>query len=67
MSVHDFAPFKASTVETTVCAHFDRYGTRLATGSADHRIRIYDLDPDTDTWTLLDVWRGHHAEVTEVK
>lgn len=50
--------------EIVTCADFDAYGTRLITGGADHRLRIYEKIEDR--WDLLDVWRGHSAVVIDV-
>lgn len=52
--------------EVVLAASYDRYGTRLATASADHRIRMYDLDEKTGQWALTDVWRGHNGLCEDV-
>lgn len=46
---------------------YNYYGTRLATASSDHRVKIWDLQPSTAEWSVTEVFRAHDAEVTEVK
>jgi WD40 repeat protein len=43
---------------------FNSSGTRIAIGSADHKIRVYDVEQGDD-WVLIDQWRGHDAEVLD--
>ena len=43
---------------------FNSSGTRLALGSTDHKIRVFDQDEET--WVLTDAWTGHDAEVLDV-
>ena len=50
--------------DLVLAAHFNEYGTRLVTGSADHRIRVFDLNQEQ--WQLTDLWRGHNGEVLDV-
>jgi WD40 repeat protein len=59
-----FHPLSHANKEVVLAADFNRYGTRLVTGSADHRLRIFDLKDGE--WVLLEEWRGHNAEVTDV-
>ena len=51
--------------DLVLAAHFNNYGTRLVTGCADHRIRVFDLNEGTG-WQIVDVWRGHNGEVLDV-
>lgn len=44
---------------------FNAYGSRMALGSADGKIKVYDKTRD-GTWTLCDTWGAHSAEVLEV-
>ena len=43
------------------------YGTRIATASADHRVKVWDRNDKTSQWVVTDVWVAHDAEVTDVK
>jgi nucleoporin SEH1 len=54
----------AGGTEVVLCADFDRYGTRLVTGGADHRLRMYERVDDC--WELVDMWRGHNGMVLDV-
>lgn len=51
--------------DVLLAAAFNPSGTRIATCSADHRIRVYDIGAN-DHWSVVDQWRGHDAEVSEV-
>jgi WD40 repeat protein len=44
---------------------FNEYGSRMALGSADGKIKVYDKTRD-GTWTLCDTWGAHSAEILEV-
>ncbi|RMZ04361.1 hypothetical protein D0862_05331 [Hortaea werneckii] len=46
---------------------FNFYGTRMATASADHRVKVWDRNVNTGQWTVTDVWTAHDAEVTDVR
>ena len=49
----------------TDTSNLDFYGKRKVTGSADHRLKVYDHLPDGQ-WKLIDTWRGHDAEILDV-
>ena len=59
-----FLPLAHANKEVVLTAHFNTPGNRLVTGSADHRLRVFD-EKDND-WILIEEWRAHSAEVTEV-
>ena len=65
MTAHGFKELDQGTSELVLAAHFNTYGTRLVTGSADHRIRVFDKG-ENESWTQVDVWRGHNGEVLDV-
>jgi len=48
-----------------LAADYNFYGTRLVTASSDHRLKVWDKKRDT-TWELVDSWRAHDAEITDV-
>ena len=73
---HGFYPLSHSNTEVVLAADFNRAGTRLATGSADHRIRVFELvdgsssseeEDEDDKWELVEEWRAHNAQVTDVR
>ena len=77
---HGFYPLSHANTEVVLAADFNRTGTRLATGSADHRIRVFELNEDETSddgdsededggggqWELIEEWRAHNAEVSDV-
>ena len=46
---------------------YNFYGTRSATVSSDHRVKIQDRNDVTGQWSVTDSWTAHDAEVTDVK
>ena len=46
---------------------YNLYGTRMATASADHRVKVWDRNDKTGQWGVTDVWLAHDAGVTDVK
>lgn len=44
---------------------YNLYGDRMVTASSDHHLRVWDKRKDN--WVLVDSWRAHDAEVTEVR
>lgn len=61
---HGFKNFDHEPADVILAVAFNLSGTRIALGSADHKIRVYDVEQD-ETPTLVDQWRGHDAEVTD--
>lgn len=61
---HGFHPLSHSNKEVVLAADFNKKGDRLATGSADHRIRVFDQQEGE--WELIEEWRAHNAEITDV-
>lgn len=47
-----------------LAASFNSSGTRIVLCSADHKIRVYNIDEDNE-YFLVDQWRGHDAEVLD--
>ena len=43
---------------------YNYYGTRMVTASSDHKLKVWDRKDEG--WTLVDVWKAHDAEVTDV-
>lgn len=60
-----FTSIDQTAADIVLSAAFSPSGTRIALGSADHKIRVYDSGQNDD-WNLIDQWRGHDAEVLDV-
>jgi nucleoporin SEH1 len=60
-----FTTFDHGHNDLVLAVDFNFYGTRMVTASSDHRLKVWDKKDDT--WTLIDTWRGHDAEVVDVK
>ena len=61
---HGFRSFEHGAADIILTIAFNSSGTRIVVGSADHRIRVYDIEQNND-WILVDQWRGHDAEVLD--
>lgn len=61
---HRFRSFDHGAADIILSIAYNSSGTRIVIGSADHRIRVYDIEQNND-WTLIDQWRGHDAEVLD--
>ena len=61
-----FQSFEHAAADIVLAASFDSSGTRVALCSADHKIRIYNIDGE-NAWILADVWRGHDAEILDAR
>ncbi|KAL8756351.1 MAG: hypothetical protein Q9199_003008 [Rusavskia elegans] len=61
-----FQGFDHGATDLVSAAEFNGPGTHLAVCSADHSIRVFTQDHRHD-WILLDQWRGHDAEILDVK
>ncbi|KAI4090888.1 MAG: hypothetical protein LQ339_008247 [Xanthoria mediterranea] len=61
-----FQDFDHGATDLVSAAEFNGPGTHLAVCSTDHSIRVFTQDYRHD-WTLLDHWRGHDAEILDVK
>ncbi len=59
-----FRSFDHGAADVVLAASFNGSGTRIAICSADHKIRIYNVEQD-NSWTLMDQWRGHDGEVLD--
>ena len=60
-----FTTFDHGHNDLVLAVDFNFYGTRMVTASSDHRLKVWDKKDDT--WALIDTWRGHDAEVVDVK
>ncbi|KAI9761111.1 MAG: Phosphatidylglycerol/phosphatidylinositol transfer protein [Chaenotheca gracillima] len=60
-----FTTFDHGHVDAVRTVSYNLYGDRLATGSADHRIKVFQKE--NGAWKLEDTWTAHDAELLEVK
>ena len=63
-SRNGFQSFEHAAADIVLAASFNSSGTRIILCSADHKIRVYNIDKD-DAYFLVDQWRGHDAEVLD--
>ncbi|KAI0642819.1 WD40-repeat-containing domain protein [Trametes meyenii] len=47
-------------------ASYDFYGLRLATCSLDQRVKVWQLDESTGSWSLEHDWKAHDAAVSKL-
>ena len=61
-----FQSFEHVAVDVVLAISYNPSGKRLATASADHKIRIYDNEANANA-SLIDQWRAHDAEIFDVR
>lgn len=59
-----YVTFEQNHRDVVLAVDFNFYGNRMATASADHRIKVYDRKEDN--WNLVDTFGAHDAEITDV-
>ncbi|KAK3088946.1 hypothetical protein LTR53_019876, partial [Teratosphaeriaceae sp. CCFEE 6253] len=67
MAQDGFHRFSHGHLDLVLATAFNLYGTRMATASSDHRVKVWDRNDQTGQWIVIDVWTAHDAEVTDVK
>jgi WD40 repeat protein len=67
MASSNFHRFSHGHNDLVLAIDYNFYGTRMATASSDHRLKVWDRNDSTNQWTVTDVWTAHDAEVTDVK
>lgn len=65
MSSTGFHRFSHGHQDLVLAIDYNFYGTRMATASSDHKLKVWDRKDDQ--WTVTDVWPAHEAEVTDVR
>lgn len=45
---------------------YDFYGKHIATASSDQHLKVFDLDSQTSTWVLNDLWKAHDSLILKV-
>lgn len=59
-----FQTFAHGHQDLVLAVDFNYFGTRMVTASSDHRLKVWDRKDDA--WTLIDSWKAHDAEITDV-
>lgn len=67
MASSGFHRFSHGHQDLVLAIDYNLYGTRMATASSDHRVKVWDRSDENGQWTVTDVWTAHSAEVTDVK
>ncbi|KAF7195269.1 hypothetical protein HII31_03475 [Pseudocercospora fuligena] len=62
-----FHRFSHGHQDLLLSVDYNYYGTRMATASADHKVKVWDRNEKTGQWVVTDVWTAHDAEVIDVK
>lgn len=60
-----FQAFSHGHNDLVLAVDFNYYGTRMVTASSDHRLKVWDRKDES--WSLIDTWRGHDAEIVDVR
>ncbi|CAN3356165.1 nucleoporin Seh1p [Diutina catenulata] len=59
-------PFITGHEELIHDVKYDFYGKHLATASSDQHLKVFDLDPNSQTWVVNDSWKAHDASIVRV-
>jgi WD40 repeat protein len=59
-------PFDPGHSDRVIVVHTNFNGTKILTGSIDHRIKVWDRDSKTGEKTLLDTFTAHDADIKDV-
>ncbi|OAL03536.1 WD40 repeat-like protein [Phaeosphaeriaceae sp. SRC1lsM3a] len=60
-----FQTFSHGHQDLVLAVDFNYFGTRMVTASSDHRLKVWDKKDDS--WTLVESWKAHDAEIVDVK
>ncbi|ORX92357.1 WD40-repeat-containing domain protein [Clohesyomyces aquaticus] len=64
-SERNFQTFTHGHQDLVLAVDFNYFGTRMVTASSDHRLKVWDRKDDS--WTLVESWKAHDAEIVDVK
>jgi nucleoporin SEH1 len=59
-----FSTFSHGHQDLVLAVDFNYFGTRMVTASSDHRLKVWDKKEDS--WTLVESWKAHDAEIVDV-
>lgn len=63
-SERNFTTFSHGHQDLVLAVDFNYFGTRMVTASSDHRLKIWDKKDEA--WSLVESWKAHDAEITDV-
>jgi nucleoporin SEH1 len=63
-SERNFTTFSHGHQDLVLAVDFNYFGTRMVTASSDHRLKVWDKKDES--WSLIESWKAHDAEVTDV-
>lgn len=63
-SAFEFQDIDHGSQDLVLAVHHNAYGDRLITASSDHHLKVFDKKGGS--WVLVDSWRAHDAEITDV-
>lgn len=66
MGSNGFQRFSHGHQDLLLAVSYNFYGTRMASASADHKVKVWDRNDKSGQWVVIDVWTAHDAEVTDV-
>jgi hypothetical protein len=59
-------PFETGHNDRVTVVHSNFNGTKILTGSIDHRVKVWERDRRTGERTLLDTFTAHDADIRDV-
>jgi nucleoporin SEH1 len=63
-SDRNFQTFSHGHQDLVLAVDFNYFGTRMVTASSDHRLKVWDKKDDS--WSLVESWKAHDAEIVDV-
>lgn len=60
----NFQAFNHGHQDLVLAVDFNYFGTRMVTAGSDHRLKVWDKKEDS--WTLVESWKAHDAEIVDV-
>lgn len=64
MAERNFQAFSHGHQDLVLAVDFNYFGTRMVTASSDHRLKVWDKKDDS--WSLVESWKAHDAEIVDV-
>ncbi|KAF9734555.1 hypothetical protein PMIN03_012165 [Paraphaeosphaeria minitans] len=65
MTSAGFQSFAHGHQDLVLAVDFNYFGTRMVTASSDHRLKVWDKKEES--WSLVESWKAHDAEIVDVK